>query len=193
MSLAPGDFLTPVRAQRDVSPELIQSIEQQFGLNQPWYVQYVKWLGNVVTGNLGHSRAYKMPVVDLIGQRLWATFLLSVSALVVAWGIAIPLGVLAAVYKDSIFDRISAFFAYAALSLPEFFLALLFMFFAAQSGWFPMGGRRRLNMSLWVPVVKSSTAYIILFCLHLRLGLVRLRASCVLCGRIFWMRFARIM
>lgn len=140
MSLAPGDFLTPVRAQRDVSPELIQSIEQQFGLNQPWYVQYVKWLGNVVTGNLGHSWAYKMPVVDLIGQRLWATFLLSVSALVVAWGIAIPLGVLAAVYKDSIFDRISAFFAYTALSLPEFFLALLFMFFAAQSGWFPMGG-----------------------------------------------------
>ncbi len=140
MSLAPGDFLTPVRAQRDVSPELIQSIEQQFGLNQPWHIQYVKWLGNVVTGNLGHSWAFKMPVVDLIGQRLLATFLLSVSALVVAWGIAIPLGVLAAIYKDSIFDRISAFLAYAALSLPEFFLALLFMFFAAQSGWFPMGG-----------------------------------------------------
>jgi peptide/nickel transport system permease protein len=140
MSLAPGDFLTPVRAQRDVSPELIQSIEQQFGLNQPWYIQYVKWLGNVVTGNLGHSWAFKMPVVDLIGQRLLATFLLSVSALVVAWGIAIPLGVLAAMHKDSIFDRISAFLAYAALSLPEFFLALLFMFFAAQSGWFPMGG-----------------------------------------------------
>jgi peptide/nickel transport system permease protein len=81
-----------------------------------------------------------MPVVDLIGQRMFATFLLSVSALLVAWGIAIPLGVLAAMYKDSIFDRISGFLAYAALSLPEFFLALLFMFFAAQSGWFPMGG-----------------------------------------------------
>lgn len=145
MSLAPGDFLTPVRAQRDVSNELIQAIEQQFGLNQPWYVQYVKWLGNVVTGNLGHSWAYKMPVVDLIGQRMFATFLLSVSALVVAWGIAIPLGVLAAMYKDSIFDRISGFLAYAALSLPEFFLALLFMFFAAQSGWFPMGGATSID------------------------------------------------
>ncbi len=145
MSLAPGDFLTPVRVQRDVSPELIQSIEQQFGLNQPWYVQYVKWLGNVVTGNLGHSWAYKMPVVDLIGQRMLATFLLSVSALVIAWGIAIPLGVLAAMYKDSIFDRISSFLAYAALSLPEFFLALLFMFFAAQSGWFPMGGATSID------------------------------------------------
>lgn len=140
MSLAPGDFLTPVRAQRDVSNELIQSIEQQFGLNQAWYIQYAKWLGNVCTGNLGHSWAYKMPVIDLIGQRMFATFLLSVSALIVAWGIAIPLGVLAAMYKDSIFDRISGFLAYAALSLPEFFLALLFMFFAAQSGWFPMGG-----------------------------------------------------
>lgn len=145
MSLAPGDFLTPVRVQRDISPELIQSIEQQFGLNQPWYVQYVKWLGNVVTGNLGHSWAYKMPVVDLIGQRMLATFLLSVSALVIAWGIAIPLGVLAAMYKDSIFDRISSFLAYAALSLPEFFLALLFMFFAAQSGWFPMGGATSID------------------------------------------------
>lgn len=145
MSLAPGDFLTPVRVQRDVSPELIQSIEQQFGLNQPWYVQYVKWLGNVVTGNLGHSWAYKMPVVDLIGQRMLATFLLSVSALVIAWGIAIPLGVLAAMYKDSILDRISSFLAYAALSLPEFFLALLFMFFAAQSGWFPMGGATSID------------------------------------------------
>jgi len=140
MSLAPGDFLTPVKAQRDVPAELIQAIEIEFGLDRPWYVQYWKWLGNVAQGNLGHSWAYKMPVVDLIGQRLWATFLLSVSAFVFAWGIAIPLGVLAAVYKDSIFDRIASALAYAALSIPEFFLALLFVFVAAQTGWFPLGG-----------------------------------------------------
>ncbi|CAA6678117.1 MULTISPECIES: ABC transporter permease [unclassified Lentimonas] len=140
MSLAPGDFLTPVKAQRDVPIELIQAIEIEFGLDQPWYVQYVKWLGNVFEGNLGHSWAYKLPVSDLIGQRLFATFLLSVCAFVFSWGIAIPLGVLAAIYKDSIFDRISAGLAYAALSVPEFFLALLLVFFAAQTGWFPMGG-----------------------------------------------------
>ncbi len=93
MSLAPGDFLTPVKAQRDVPAELIRAIEIEFGLDRPWYVQYWKWLGNVVQGNLGHSWAYKMPVIDLIGQRLWATFLLSMSAFVFAWGIAIPLGV----------------------------------------------------------------------------------------------------
>jgi peptide/nickel transport system permease protein len=145
MSLAPGDFLTPVKAQRDVPAELIQAIETEFGLDQPWYVQYYKWLGNVLQGNLGHSWAYKLPVSDLIGQRIWATFLLSVSAFVFSWAIAIPLGVLAAVYKDSIFDRVSATLAYAALSVPEFFLALLMVFFAAQTGWFPLGGATSID------------------------------------------------
>lgn len=145
MSLAPGDFLTPVKAQRDVPAELIRAIEMEFGLDQPWYVQYYKWLGNVLQGNLGHSWAYKLPVADLIGQRLWATFLLSLSAFIFSWAIAIPLGVLAAVYKDSIFDRISAALAYTALSIPEFFLALLLVFVAAQTGWFPLGGATSMD------------------------------------------------
>lgn len=145
MSLAPGDFLTPVKAQRDVPEELIQAIQIEFGLDQPWYVQYYKWLGNVLQGNLGHSWAYKLPVIDLIGQRIWATFLLSVSAFIFSWSIAIPLGVLAAVYQDSIFDRISAGLAYAALSIPEFFLALMLVFIAAQTGLFPMGGATSID------------------------------------------------
>ncbi len=140
MSLAPGDFLTPVKAQRDVPAELIEAIEQEFGLDRPWYVQYAKWLGNVLRGNLGYSWVYKLPVTDLIGQRLMATFLLSLCALVFAWSIAIPLGVLSAIYKDSAFDKTASALAYAALSIPEFFLALLFVFVAAQTGWFPLGG-----------------------------------------------------
>lgn len=140
MSLAPGDFLTPVRAQRDVPAELIESIEEEFGLNYPWYVQYFKWLGNVFQGNLGHSWVYKLPVTDLIGQRLLATFLLSLCALFFAWLIAIPMGVFSAIYKDSVFDKVASTLAYAALSVPEFFLALLFVFVAAQTGWFPLGG-----------------------------------------------------
>lgn len=145
MSLAPGDFLTPVKAQRDVPAELIKAIETEFGLNQPWYVQYYKWLGNILQGNLGHSWAYKLPVSELIGQRIWATFLLSFCAFVFSWSIAIPLGVLAAVYKDSIFDRISAALAYAALSIPEFFLALVLVFIAAQTGLFPLGGATSID------------------------------------------------
>ncbi len=145
MSLAPGDFLTPVRAQRDVPPELIDAIEKSFGLDQAWYVQYVKWLGNVFSGNLGHSWTYKLPVTDLIGQRLWATFLLSLSAFSFAWCLAIPLGVLTAIYRGSLLDRVVSFLAYSALSIPEFFLALLLVFFAAQTGLFPLGGATSID------------------------------------------------
>ena len=145
MSLAPGDFLTPVRAQRDIPAELIDQLERQYGLDQPPVVQYGLWVKNLFTGELGYSFQYKTNVTDLIGERLLATFLLSLSALIFAWGIAIPLGVLAAVYKDSIFDRISSLLAYAALSIPEFFLALLLMFFAAQTAWFPIGGATSID------------------------------------------------
>lgn len=140
MSLAPGDFLTPVKMQRDVPPELIATLEREFGLDRPWYVQYGYWLKNVLQLNLGYSWSFKVPVTDLIGSRLFSTFLLSLSSLLFAWCVAIPLGVLAAIYKDSIFDRVSSFLAYAALSLPEFFLALLAVWLAAVTGWFPIGG-----------------------------------------------------
>jgi len=172
MSLAPGDFLTPVRAQRDVPAELIAAIEVEFGLDQPWYVQYVKWLGNVFEGNLGHSWAYKLPVIDLIGQRIFATFLLSLCAFVFSWAIAIPLGVLAAIYKDSIFDRIAAGLAYAALSIPEFFLALLLVFFAAQTGWFPMGGATSIEYEYmsWFEQILDRAHHLILPTLALGIG-----------------------
>lgn len=152
MYLAPGDFLTAARADRDTPRELIEQLELEFGLDRPWYVQYGLWLRNLWplgwdsdTGlrwevDLGFSWSYKVPVTDLLATRIPATLLLSVCSLVFAWGIAIPLGVLAAIYKDSIFDRLSALLAYAALSIPEFFLALLAVFFAARTGWFPTGG-----------------------------------------------------
>jgi peptide/nickel transport system permease protein len=140
MALAPGDFLTPIKLQRDIPADLIASLERQFGLDRPWYVQYGYWLGNVAQLNFGYSWSFKVPVIDLIGSRLYSTFLLSLTSMLFAWGIAIPLGVLAAIYKDSVFDRISAFLAYASLSIPEFFLALLAVWLAATTGWFPIGG-----------------------------------------------------
>ncbi len=140
MWLAPGDFLTPMKMQRDIPADLIRQLEADFGLNRPWYVQYGYWLGNVLQLNLGYSWSFKVPVSDLIGSRLFSTFLLSLTSTLFAWAIAIPLGVLAAIYKDSIFDRVSSFLAYAALSIPEFFLALLAVWFAAVTGWFPLGG-----------------------------------------------------
>ena len=131
MALAPGDFLTPIKMQRDVPAELIAQLERDFGLDRPWYVQYGYWLKNVLQLDFGYSWSFKVPVTDLIGSRLYSTFLLSLTSTLFAWLVAIPLGVLAAIYKDSLYDRLSALLAYAALSLPEFFLALLAVWFAA--------------------------------------------------------------
>jgi peptide/nickel transport system permease protein len=152
LQLAPGDFLTPLRQQRDVDPKMITELSQRFGLDLPWYQQYVRWLGNMARGDLGDSFQYKVPVTELLLQRVPATLLLNLSALLFAWFLAIPLGVLAAIYQDSWFDRLSATLAYAALSLPEFFLALLAVWFAAQTGWFPLGGLTSIAHEFYSPL-----------------------------------------
>lgn len=172
MYLAPGDFLTQARADREISREFIEQMEKEFGLDRPWYVQYGLWLKNIfpvrwneaAEGNFweklelgsdfGYSWTYKVPVTELLAQRIPATVLLSITSLLFGWGIAIPLGVLAAIHKDSIFDRLSALCAYAALSIPEFFLALLAVFFAAVTGWFPIGGLTSIDHEFMSPAGK---------------------------------------
>ena len=178
MYLAPGDFLTQARAAKDISPELIEQQERQLGLvdaqGEPtrWFVRYGRWLANVSpikygpwVGKderglhfgwpyFGESWTYKVEVLSLLKQRVPATFLLSFTSITFAWMIAIPLGVLAAIYKDSIFDRISALFAYAALSIPEFFLAILAVYFAAVTGLFPEGGRSSVESEFYTPAAQ---------------------------------------
>jgi peptide/nickel transport system permease protein len=151
MYMAPGDFLDQARASRDVSKETIELMERQFGLDEPWYVQYGLWLRNVATLEFGESFAYKIPVLDLIGQRLPATLLLSVTSILFAWCVAIPVAVLAAMKKDGLFDRLSALLAYCALSVPEFFLAILAVFFAAVTGLFPTGGLTSIEYEFMGP------------------------------------------
>ena len=90
-----------------------------------------------------------MEVFSLLKQRVPATFILSLTSITFAWFIAIPLGVLAALYKDSIFDRFSALLAYAALSIPEFFLAILAVYFASITGLFPEGGRSSVESDFY--------------------------------------------
>ena len=140
MELAPGDFLTPIRAQKDIRPETIAEMEKDFGLNDPWVIRYGLWLKNAAQFKFGYSWSYKMPVAELILERVPATLSIALTSLLFAWVIAIPLGVLAAIYKDSWIDRLTGVLAYAALSIPEFFLALLALVVAAQTGWFPLGG-----------------------------------------------------
>ncbi len=155
MYLSPGDSLSEARASRDISQEFIQQLEQERGLDKPWYVQYTRWLKKTATGDFGYSWTYKTPVSQLLGQRVVATLCLSVCALTLAWVLAIPLGVLSAIKKDKLFDRLAALFAYSAISIPSFFLALLGVFFAAKTGWLPTGGRTALDHDFLPPAAQA--------------------------------------
>jgi peptide/nickel transport system permease protein len=149
--LSPGDYFTTLSQNPQISPETIARLKAQFHLDRPWYVQYYFWLKNALSGDFGYSMSYKIPATSLILARLWNTFLLSFSALVIAWAVAIPLGIWAAVKKDSWVDRGSSFVAFVGLSIPDVLLALLALLFAASTGWFPVGGAQSALHDLMTP------------------------------------------
>ncbi len=140
MWLSPGDYFTTLSQNPQISPDIIAHLKAQYHLDKPWYVQYFYWLLSVLHGDFGYSMAYKIPATSLIFQRLWNTFLLSFTALIIAWGIAIPLGIWAAVKKDTWVDRACSLVAFLGLSVPDVLLSLLALWFAASTGWFPVGG-----------------------------------------------------
>ena len=144
--LAPGDFLSQMAENPMLSAETIDQMRRKFGLDQPWYVQYALWLKNVFLHlDFGESFAYRQPVFEVIAPRLGNTLLLALAAAVVAWGLAIPLGILSAVKQYKWQDKVASFTAFLGLSIPEIFFALLLMYFAAKTGWFPVGGMRSID------------------------------------------------
>jgi peptide/nickel transport system permease protein len=144
--LAPGDFLSQMAENPMLSAETIDQMRRKFGLDQPWYVQYALWLKNVFLHlDFGESFAYRQPVFEVIAPRMGNTLLLALAAAVVAWGLAIPLGILSAVKQYKWQDKVASFTAFLGLSIPEIFFALLLMYFAAKTGWFPVGGMRSID------------------------------------------------
>ena len=151
-ALIPGDYFTKLKANPQITPEMLEKMRTRYHLDRPWYVRYVYWLKNVTLhGDFGDSIEYKQPAADLIKQRLWNTFLLSLCATIVAWGFAVPLGIWAAVHKDSWVDRLCAGIAFFGLSISEVLLALLALMFAAATGWFPIGGAQSALYDLMSP------------------------------------------
>lgn len=94
MWMTPGNFFDQLKQNPQISPEKIKELEAKWHLDKPFYVAYFYWLKNAVSGDLGYSMAYKMPASELIMGRLWNTFLLSFFATVLAWVVAVPLGIL---------------------------------------------------------------------------------------------------
>ena len=152
MSLTPGGYLQSLRQNPQISAETVERLIAKYHYDKPWYVQYGYWLKNVAQGDFGYSIQYKIPATDLITARLWNTFLLSLCATIVAWCIAVPLGIWAAVNKDSLVDRGCSMIAFVGLSVPEILLALLALMFAAATGWFPIGGAQSSLYDLMTPL-----------------------------------------
>jgi peptide/nickel transport system permease protein len=143
--LAPGNYFDTLRMNPQISEETIKKYESQYHLDKPPIVQYGYWLRNLARLDLGYSFSTMSPVVDIIKTRLFNTFILSLSAMLFTWFIAIPLGIYCAVHQNKISDRFFAGLSFIGLSIPNFFLAMLLLYLASLTGLLPLGGMRSAN------------------------------------------------
>jgi peptide/nickel transport system permease protein len=133
----PGDIATNILGQ-SATPENVAAIRAELGLDRPAPERYVEWLRGAVEGDLGTSLANKRPVAAVIGPRLWNTLFLAIYAAIIAVPLSVFLGILAAIYRNSIYDKAVNVGTLAAISMPEFFVGyVLILYLAVQFRWFP--------------------------------------------------------
>jgi peptide/nickel transport system permease protein len=133
IQLPPGDFLTSyvatLRQQgENIDEQAIKALEDQYGLNQPIYVQYGKWITGIVTrGDFGLSFEWRQPVSELIWDRLGLTMFISLLTILLTWVIAIPTAVYVATHQYSVLDYLMSFISFIGLGTPGFLLALVYL------------------------------------------------------------------
>jgi peptide/nickel transport system permease protein len=143
--LLPGDPAL-IMAGEERDPEVIAQIRKQYRLDQPIPIQYVYWIKGVLSGDLGESLRIKVPVRDLVLEKLPVTLQLASMAIVIALLIGISAGIISAVKKDSLWDYGANVFALWGLSTPNFWLGIMLIFlFSVQLGWLPASGYVRLS------------------------------------------------
>jgi peptide/nickel transport system permease protein len=178
MQAPPGDFLTTYVATlsasgSSITADQVAALRHEYGLDQPVWVQYLKWMQNLLTGNLGLSLEYQRPNSELIGERLALTLVLALLAFVFTWLVAIPAGIYSATHPRSALDYFFTVLNYVGVATPNFMLALVLMWAAfaylgvSVTGLFspefvdaPWSGRRVLDllMHVWLPAVVLGVA-----------------------------------
>ncbi|MFL4968225.1 MAG: ABC transporter permease [Xanthobacteraceae bacterium] len=147
--LLPGDPAL-VMAGEERDPEVIEQIRKQYRLDQPVPIQYVYWVKGVLSGDLGESMRIKVKVRDLVAEKLPVTIQLACMAIVIALSIGITAGVVAAVFKDSVWDYAANVFALWGRSTPTFWLGIMLIFlFSVELGWLPASGYVRPSEDFW--------------------------------------------
>ena len=145
IQLAPGNYFDTLRMNPQISEETIEKYESQYHLDKPPLIQYAFWLKNLMRLDLGYSFSLNSPVLNVIKSRLFNTFILSLSAMLFTWLIAIPLGIFCAVHRNRISDRFFSALSFVGLSIPNFFFALLLLYLVSLTGLLPLGGMRSAN------------------------------------------------
>ncbi len=142
INFAPGDPVTHLRGVPDLDPRIIEDRKAQMGLDRPLVVRYFDWLGQLLRGNLGRSfDSARRPVGDLIQERLPVTILLSVSSIIIGWGIGIPVGIYSARRQYTLSDYTITFMAFVGVSIPNFFFGMILLYiFALILNVLPAGG-----------------------------------------------------
>jgi peptide/nickel transport system permease protein len=143
--LAPGNYFDDMRLNPQIAPETIAALRIQYELDRPLPVRYAHWLSSVLRGDMGFSFAYNGPVAPLLLVRARNTLVLTLTATLLAWGIALPIGVWSAERFGDLPDRLLSWATAALLVIPDLALALGLLVIAVKSGRFPTGGMVSLN------------------------------------------------
>jgi peptide/nickel transport system permease protein len=204
IQLPEGDYLTSQIAELEamgetVAKEKVEFLRKQYGLDQPFVVQYFHWLGGMLHGDFGYSFEYKLPVSEVVGDRLFLSFLLSFSTIIFTWLIAFPIGVYSATHQYSWADHGLTFLGFLGLATPNFLLALVLLYFANVTFGTSIGGLMDpvyLNQPiswgkflsvlehLWIPVVVIGTSHTAGMIRRLRANLLdELQKQYVVTGR----------
>ena len=134
IQLPPGDYITSYIAQMAstgsiVSEQEAENLRIQYGLDQPIYVQYYKWMAQIARGSFGMSMEWRRPVLEVIGDRLWLTIAVSLAAVFLTWILSLPIGIYSAVRQYSVGDYVFTFVGFIGLAVPNFLLALVILYF----------------------------------------------------------------
>ncbi len=178
IKLPPGDFLSTLLEELRASGEpadleRIKQLREEYGLDQHFIVQYVRWVAGLVVGDLGYSFEYERPVGEIVGDRVFLSFVLSFTTVLFTWAVAFPIGVYSATHQYSWGDHGLTFLGFLGLATPNFLLALVLVYFA--NVWFgteigglmddkyigrPMSWGKFASVleHLWIPVIVIGTS-----------------------------------
>lgn len=145
-ALAPGNYVDDMRLNPQIAPETVRSLRAQYDLDRPMPERYLHWANSLLHGDLGFSFAYNRPVAPLLWLRARNTLLLTGSATVLAWLIALPLGAWSAQHRGRLADRALSWTTAVLLVIPDLALALGLLALAVRSGWLPSGGLSATNL-----------------------------------------------